>query len=167
MTPDVAQAAPAATPEPDRASLAGALRELEAAKARVERDARSVCDDTKKKLVSQLLPVLDNLDRTIKAAEENGEAPAVVEGITLVRTQLEGVLKGYGVERIDALAQPFDPKIHEAVTTLAVLTPDAHNLVVDQIAPGYRYGNGLLRPAQVVVGKLSRPEYRTNSFGWG
>ena len=54
-----------------------------------------------------------------------------------------------------------------AVTTLPVLTTNAHNLVVDQIAPGYRYGNGLLRPAQVVVGKLSRPEYRTNSFGWG
>jgi molecular chaperone GrpE len=167
MTPDVAQAAAAAAPEPDRASLAAALRELEAAKARVERDARSVFDDTKKKLVAQLLPVLDNLDRTIKAAEDSGDAPAVVEGITLVRTQLEAVLKGYGVERIDALAQPFDPKIHEAVTTLAVLTPDAHNLVVDQIAPGYRYGNGLLRPAQVVVGKLSRPEYRTNSLGWG
>lgn len=167
MTPDVAQAAPAATPEPDRASLAGALRELEAAKARVERDARSVCDDTKKKLVSQLLPVLDNLDRTIKAAEDSGDAPAVVEGIALVRSQLEGVLKGYGVERIDALAQPFDPKIHDAVTTIAVLKPEAHNLVVDQIAPGYRYGNGLLRPAQVVVGKLSRPEYRTNSLGWG
>ncbi|MEO6773030.1 MAG: nucleotide exchange factor GrpE, partial [Kofleriaceae bacterium] len=152
---------------PDRASLANALRELEAAKARVERDARSVFDDTKKKLVAELLPVLDNLDRTIKAAEDNGDAPAVVEGITLVRTQLESVLKGYGVERIDALAQPFDPAIHDALSTLPVLTAAAHNLVVDQIAPGYRYGTGLLRPAQVVVGKLSRPEYRTNSSGWG
>jgi len=150
---------------PDRASLAGALRELENAKARVERDARSVCDDTKKKLVEQLLPVLDNLDRTIKAAEDNGEAPAVVEGISLVRGQLEGVLRGYGVTRIDALAQPFDPAIHEAITTLPVLTADAHNLVVDQIAPGYRYGAGLLRPAQVVVGKLGRPEYVRNSYG--
>jgi molecular chaperone GrpE len=150
---------------PDRASLAGALRELENAKARVERDARTVCDDTKKKLVEQLLPVLDNLERTIKAAEDNGEAPAVVEGISLVRSQLEGVLRGYGVVRIDALAQPFDPRIHEAVTTLPVLTADANNLVVDQIAPGYRYGNGLLRPAQVVVGKLSRPEYGRNPYG--
>lgn len=150
---------------PDRASLAGALRELENAKARVERDARTVCDDTKKKLVEQLLPVLDNLDRTIKAAEESGDAPAVVEGISLVRSQLEGVLRGYGVVRIDALAQPFDPRIHEAVTTLPVLTADANNVVVDQLAPGYRYGNGLLRPAQVVVGKLSRPEYLRNPYG--
>ena len=109
--------------------------------------------------------MLDNLDRTIKAAEDNGEAPAVVEGISLVRGQLEGVLRGYGVTRIDALAQPFDPAIHEAITTLPVLTTDAHNLVVDQIAPGYRYGAGLLRPAQVVVGKLSRPEYVRNSYG--
>jgi molecular chaperone GrpE len=161
MNPDVVEIPQA----PDRASLAGALRELENAKARVERDARNVCDDTKKKLVEQLLPVLDNLDRTIKAAEDNGEAPAVVEGISLVRGQLEGVLRGYGVTRIEALAQPFDPAIHEAITTLPVLTADAHNLVVDQIAPGYRYGAGLLRPAQVVVGKLSRPEYVRNSYG--
>lgn len=150
---------------PDRASLAGALRELENAKARVERDARTVFDDTKKNLVEQLLPVLDNLDRTIKAAEDNGEAPTVVEGISLVRSQLEAVLRGYGVVRIDALAQPFDPRIHEAVTTLPVLTADANNLVVDQITPGYRYGNGLLRPAKVVVGKLSRPEHVRNPYG--
>ena len=155
------------TPLPDRASLARALGELEAAKARVERDARSVCDETKKKLVEQLLPVMDNLDRTIKAAEDNGDAPAVVEGISLVRNQLEAVLRGYGVERIDAIAVPFDPAIHDAITTLPVLTQDAHNLVVDQIAPGYRFGAGLLRPAKVVVGKLSRaPEYVRNSYGY-
>jgi molecular chaperone GrpE len=139
--------------EVDRTQLVGALRELEAAKARVERDARSVADEAKKKLVSELLPVLDNLDRTIKAAEDSGDAPSVVEGIALVRAQLEGVLRGYGVERIDAIAVPFDPALHDAITTLAVLTPDAHNLVIDQIAPGYRFGGTLLRPAQVVVGK--------------
>jgi molecular chaperone GrpE len=142
---------------PDRAQLSAALRELEQAKARVERDARQVADETKKQLVSQLLPVMDNLDRAIKAAEHDGDTPAVIEGITLVRSQLEGVLRGYGVERIDALAVPFDPASHEAVTTLPVLTAAAHNLVVDQLAPGYRFGTQLLRPAQVVVGKLSQP----------
>lgn len=148
------QQAPAA---PDKYALAGALRELEAAKARVERDARTVCDDTKKKLVAELLPVLDNLDRTIAAARDSGDSPAVIDGVVMVRTQLEHVLRGYGVERIDALALPFDPALHEAVTTIAVLTQDAHNLVVDQLAPGYRYAGGLLRPAKVVVGKLSAP----------
>ncbi len=137
----------------DQAQLSAALRELENAKARVERDARQVADDTKKQLVAQLLPVMDNLDRTIKAAEANGEAPAVIEGISHVKSQLEGVLRGYGVERIDAIGVPFDPAIHEAVTTLPVLTAEAHNLIVDQLAPGYRFGSQLLRPAQVVVGK--------------
>ncbi|GEM_PF-1751653 len=140
---------------PDRAQLSAALRELENAKARVERDARQVAEDTKKKLVSQLLPVMDNLDRTIKAAKESGDAPAVIEGITLVKSQLEGVLRGYGVERIEATGA-FDPAIHEAVTTIPVLTAEAHNTVVDQLAPGYKFGAQLLRPAQVVVGKLSQ-----------
>ena len=140
---------------PDRAQLSAALRELENAKARVERDSRQVANDTKKKLVSELLPVMDNLDRSIKAAQESGDAPAVIEGITLVKGQLEAVLRGYGVERIEAVGV-FDPAIHEAVTTIPVLTAAAHNTVVDQLAHGYRFGAQLLRPAQVVVGKLSQ-----------
>jgi molecular chaperone GrpE len=138
--------------EADRASLVAALRELEAAKSRVERDARAVADDMRKDLVEKLLPVLDNLDRTIASAAASGDAPAILEGARLVRGQLEGVLAGYGLARIDAAGAYFDPAIHDAIAVTPV-PADLHETVLEQIAPGYRYGDALLRPARVVVGQ--------------
>lgn len=140
------------TRPPDRESLGAALRELEAAKFRVERDARASAEAMKKQLVEQLLPVLDNLDRTITAADASGDAPAVVEGIALVRAQLEAVLRCYGVTRIAARGQRFDPALHEAIA-LAPAAPADAGLVVDELAAGYRYGAELLRAARVVVGR--------------
>lgn len=144
--------------EPDRASMTRALRDLEAAKARVERDAGRAADELRGKLVLDLIPVLDNLDRTIAAAEANGDAPAVVEGVQLVRGQLDGLLAKYGVERIEAKHRPFDPSIHDALSVVAVNHPSAHGVVVDQIQPGYKFGDRLLRPAKVVVGRYT-PRY--------
>lgn len=136
---------------PDRESIAAALRELEAVKLRVHRDALSVSDDMRKQLVEKLLPVLDNLDRTITSAEATGDSPTVVEGVRMVRSQLAAVLHGYGLERIDAFDQRFDPGIHDAVATTRVAGP-LHETIVEQLAPGYRFNGGLLRPVQVVVG---------------
>jgi molecular chaperone GrpE (heat shock protein) len=125
-----------------------ALRELENAKMRVERDARAVEDDMRRKLVAQLLPVLDNLDRAVKASRH--------EGVRLVREQLEGVLRGYGVERVSALAQRFDPKWMDAIGLAPIDDPDLDGIVVEQMQPCYRFEDMLLRPAQVVVGRLAR-----------
>lgn len=134
-------------------SLAAALDELEAAKRRVERDAEAVALEMRKQLVEKLLPVLDNLDRTIVAAEAAGDALAIVEGARLVRTQLEGVLAGYGLERIDALGTAFDPARHDAIATTSVRSLAHHAQVIEQLAPGYAFRGALLRPAKVVVGK--------------
>ncbi len=138
---------------PDLQTMTRALRELEAAKARVERDAARSAQEMREKLVLELLPVLDNLDRTIQAAEHSGEAPAVVEGVRLVRSQFAGVLTRYGVERIESRHEPFNPAFHEAVGTVPVSHPAAHNVVIDQVEAGYRFGDRLLRPAKVVVGR--------------
>src|SRR5688572_4924291 len=122
-------------PAPDRATMTHALRELEAARARVERGARQVHDDTRSKLVVALLPVLDNLDRTVRAAEDNDEAPALLEGTRQVRAQLERVLCGYGIERIDALGERFDPSLHEAIHVTRSRDPALDRRVVDQLEP--------------------------------
>jgi molecular chaperone GrpE len=139
--------------EPDRATMTRALRELEAAQARVERDARRVHEETRTKLVLELLPVLDNLDRTIRAATERREGTALVEGVRLVRAQLENVLRGFGVDRIDAIGARFDPRVHDAIQVAPVRDAARHGLVLEQVEPGYRFGDRLLRPAKVVVGQ--------------
>lgn len=130
-----------------------ALADLEAAKARVDRDATRVRADLTAQLVAQLLPVLDNLDRSIAAGGDD----AVVEGVRLVRAQLVGVLKGYGLERYDVLGEPFDPRVHDAMSVTDVRSPALDGVVIDQWEPGYRIGDRQLRPARVVVGRYRRP----------
>jgi molecular chaperone GrpE len=157
---DMAEVAPA-QPTPDLDSMRRALRDLEAAKARVERDARRVADEMREKLALELLPVLDNLDRTVRAAENVAGAnvpacAATLQGVRQVRSQFAAVLGKFGIEQIDARHQPFDPRIHDAISVVPVNHPSAHDVVIDQIEPGYRFGERLLRPAKVIVGRMLR-----------
>lgn len=149
----------------DRQAALRALRNLEATEARLERNARREAEETRGKLVQELLPVLDNLDRTIRAAHGRSD-PALLEGVRMVRQQLEGVLRGYGVERIEALGQRFDPAVHEAIGMIAVDDPQRHGTVVHQAEPGYRMAGRLLRPARVSVGKLVAPQYHRPAPFW-
>jgi molecular chaperone GrpE len=139
----------------DRARLARAVNDLEAAKVRVQRDAAIVREETRSKLVTELLPVLDNFDRAIGAAESNGDAPSVVEGMRLIHRQLERVLEGYGLVRFDAVGAAFDPVVHDATNMIAVADPKQDRVVVAQNEPGYMFGDRLLRAAKVVVGKYA------------
>jgi molecular chaperone GrpE len=106
--------------------------------------------------VGELLPSLDDLDRAIAAAQADASVkPALVEGFALVRGRLERVLEGYGLERIDAVGAPFDPKVHEAVALVRVDDPTRSGVVVDEVERGYWAGDRVLRPARVLVGASS------------
>jgi molecular chaperone GrpE len=152
--------------EPDRHAALRALRSLEATEARLARNARRDAEDARGKLVQELLPVLDNLDRTIRAASTTRGDPAMLEGVRMVRQQLEGVLRGYGVERVEATGQRFDPGLHEAIGVTQVSDPQHHGLVLHQLEPGYRFGERLLRPARVNVGKLIAPVEAPPRAAW-
>ena len=128
-----------------------ALRELEAAKERALREGERARQEARAELVSRLFPVLDGLDRSLASgAATNG----LMEGVRLVREQLAQVLSDFGVDRIDAVGRPFDPKEHEAVDIVGVDTPSDHHRVVEQWEAGYRYAGRVLRPARVRVGKF-------------
>lgn len=156
----------AASPAADRQAALRALRSLEATEARLERNAKREAEEARAKLVQELLPVLDNLDRTIRAAQSHRSDPAMLEGVRMVRQQLEGVLRGYGVERIEAVGQRFDPSVHEAIGMLAVDDPERNGVVVQQAEPGYRFGARLLRPAKVNVGKLVAAPYQARPVAY-
>ena len=137
----------------DRQAVARALADLEATRARVERDAERLQQQKKGELVLELLPVLDNLERAITTAEsDETSGEALIHGLRLVLTQLEQVLVRFGVERVDAAGATFDPASHQAISATPVADPDLVGLVLHQLAPGYRLGGKLLRPAQVTVG---------------
>jgi len=131
--------------------LHDAARELEAARWRVERDARRAKEETQAQLVAKLLPLVDSLDRAVAAEPEQN---ALSEGIVLVRAQLEQILAEYGLERIESVGQPFDPTLHEAVDVVRVDRESEDGTVVREWDAGYRFGGRVLRAAKVTVGKL-------------
>lgn len=137
---------------PEREAMLRAAADYENAKARIARDARDAEEATRRDLVARLLPILDNLERAGAAADPRTDR-ALLQGIELVRTQLEDVLESYGVVAFESLGAPFDPREHEAVAMDAVRDPARHRTVVGVESKGYRLGDALLRPARVRVGQ--------------
>jgi molecular chaperone GrpE len=163
-----------AVPTPSRLDLLeqleAATRELEEAKARADEATynwqRSAADFANYKrrteedrslltqagtavLISKLLAVQDDFDRAL--ANVPGEVhEGWLEGIQLVERKLRSVLESEGVTPIEALGQPFDPNLHEAVVHEPT---DAHpdNTVIEELQRGYRLGDRVLRPSLVKV----------------
>lgn len=130
----------------ERKALREASERLEAARGRVERDAQKALDETRSKLLEQLIPVLDSLDRAQTSDPQ---------GIAQIRAQLEGVMRGFGLERFDAeVGAPFDPREHEAMAVTAVDAPSLDQKITAQWSAGYRHAGKLLRPARVQVGRF-------------
>jgi len=98
----------------------------------------------------ELLPVVDNLERAIKAAKGSKSAEGLVQGVDLTLKQLQGVLGKFGVQSIPTMGQPFDPTGHQAVASVpSTQVPDQH--VVEEFQRGYRLHDRILRPAMVTV----------------
>ncbi len=101
-------------------------------------------------LLKELLPVVDNLERAIKAAREAGGGDALVQGVDLTLKQLTGALSKFGVQAIPAVGQPFDPTGHQAVASVpSEQVPEQH--VVDEFQRGYKLHDRILRAAMVTV----------------
>ncbi|MCC7023358.1 MAG: nucleotide exchange factor GrpE [Thermomicrobiales bacterium] len=103
------------------------------------------------RLLRDVVPVLDDLQRGLEAIPEDEQGSAIAEGMRLVEQKLMNTLRRYGVTPIEAMGQPFDHTIHDAVEA-----EPGGDTVVAVYAPGYRLGEGVLRPAMVKVGR--KPE---------
>jgi molecular chaperone GrpE len=116
---------------------------------RVAREAAAARDRGVGSLAKELLPALDNLDRALEAAAEDDP---LLDGVRLVRAELKAALARAGIESFCPLGEQFDPSVHEAVAT-APQAPDGKpsGTVVEVYQDGYRLGEGVLRPARVVV----------------
>lgn len=117
------------------------------------RTSREIADERRyaaMPILRDLLPVVDNIDRAIEAAEKAGEAENLLEGFRLVRQQLLTTLQAHGATPIEALGQPFDPNFHEAI--LHQPSPDvAANTVTMVTQQGYTLHDRVVRPSQVIV----------------
>jgi molecular chaperone GrpE len=158
-----AETAPAACDEPVRKLQA----ELQAAKDR-ELRGRAELDNFRKRaarelgeglryanmgLLRDLLPVLDNIDRAIQAAEQKADAAALLDGCKMVQQQVQDALKIHHCRPIEALHLPFDPNVHHAVMQQASGEHPA-NTVLMVTQNGYQLHDRVVRPSQVIVSKV-------------
>jgi molecular chaperone GrpE len=127
-----------------------ALEDFEQARVRVRREASREVDRHKRALLTELLDVVDNLDRAIASAPDRSSS--LFRGVELVRNQFLGKLEALGVARLDAVGQPFDANRHEAVSTEPVSDEVQEGIVLRVVKEGYTIGDELLRPAAVIVG---------------
>jgi molecular chaperone GrpE len=127
-------------------------RETDELRQRLARNADERVAREKAAVISSLLPVIDNLQRAIEAAEAGGSQEALLNGLRGTISGFESALAQAGAEPVEALAQTFDPELHEAVDTVEV-EPELDGQVTAQYGRGYRLGNQLLRPARVQVGR--------------
>jgi molecular chaperone GrpE len=139
--------------------------EMDNYRKRQRRIAQEEAQASQERLLHDVLRVADNLDRTLAAGRQQALASAAPQrpsgpgtsnglrqGVELTRDDLLRVLAKHGIERFDALGEPFDPAWHEAVHVVSAWALRVEpGTVVEQVQWGYRKGERLFRPAQVVV----------------
>jgi molecular chaperone GrpE len=135
--------------------LARRQADFENYRKRVERERTETYNRVVADIAAKLLPVLDNLKRALETeasleAAESDEFRHFLSGVDLIYKQLNGVLEALGVKPIASVGEQFNPHIHEAVVTEPT---DDHepDTVMQEIVPGYRLGDKLIRPALVKV----------------
>jgi molecular chaperone GrpE len=117
---------------------------------RVSRERLEQSDRAQASLVTHLLDVLDDMDRLV-AEGGTGSVESLHEAVRLVDRKLRKELEAAGVQRIDPVGQPFDPNLHEAVSTTKPPRPELDHTVSATFQTGYRFKGMLLRPARVQV----------------
>jgi molecular chaperone GrpE len=121
--------------------------EFENYKKRVAREQESLSSRAAERLVKELLPIVDDLERALEAAEEHEEAK-LEEGVRLVHRQLASALEREGLAEIETNGK-FDPHVHEAL--LSQPSEAEEGAVIEVLQKGYKLGDRVLRPARVVV----------------
>lgn len=129
-----------------------AVAELDNYRKRVARERTELIQQANERLIRELLPVLDHFEAALATGGNANQLEAFKTGVAMIFNQLRQVLAAAGVQEIDAIGQPFDPALHEAVAHQETRDiPDGH--VLQQTRKGYRLNGRLLRPASVVVAK--------------
>lgn len=127
-----------------------ARAELDNFRKRTMREGAQQREQGRIDVAGALLDVLDDLDRTVQAAEGSADE-SLATGVRLVADKLATQLGAVGLQRVDAVGVPFDPNEHEAVQQQPADEPVDHPVVAQVLRPGYRLGQRVIRAAMVVV----------------
>ncbi len=132
--------------------LLRAYADLQNQRKRFQSDRDAIQRYATESLIHDLLPVLDNFERTIAAAESGASLDALLEGLRSVDKQLRAALEARGLGRIDSQGAAFDPAVH-----MAVAAEPSHDVqegtVTQELEAGYKLAESVIRPAKVKVAK--------------
>lgn len=103
-----------------------------------------------RELLLKILPIIDNFQRAVAAAEKNHSFDSLADGVKLTLKQFQDVMDREGITTIESVGQDFDPMVHEAVQRVET-TDYPDNTVIGEVETGYTHGDHVIRPARVVV----------------
>ena len=124
--------------------------DLENYRKRTRRDMQDQMKYASLPLMNGVLESVDNLQRAIESYEQEPNGDGLAQGVAMVSAQISKVLEDHGCKKIDAVGQPFDPNLHQA---LQMQASDDHpaNTVMQDLRPGFQLHDRLIRPTQVFV----------------
>lgn len=137
----------------ERDIMLRARAEMDNVRRRAEQDVEKAHKFALEKFSSELLPVIDNLERALEVADKsNSELVSMIEGVELTLKSLLDVVRKFGVEQVAEVNVPFNPEVHQAMTMLPS-EEHAPNQVMMVMQKGYTLNGRLIRPAMVAVSK--------------
>ena len=131
-------------------SLIRKVAEFENYKRRTENDQLNLIKYAAEPFIVSVLQVYDDLERSLKHAEESNNSDSLKEGLKLVFNKFTKVLEEQGVEKIKAKGEPFDFNLHEALMQQPAQGVPPHT-VLEEVEPGYKYKDKVIRHAKVIV----------------
>lgn len=130
-----------------------ARADLDNYRKRAQREKEDLGKFANEKILREILPVMDNLERALEhAGEEGGGKNGLLEGVEMTLKQFSRVLESFGVQPVAAVGKPFDPAHHEAMGQMES-AEHPPNTVAKELQRGYLLNDRLLRPALVMVAK--------------
>lgn len=127
-----------------------AQADLENFRRRMRRDMQDQLKYASLPLISEILEAVDNLYRAIEAHERDPNSQGFAQGVQMVAQQISQTLQNHGCKKIEAVGQPFDPNLHQAVQ----MQPPGDappNTVIADLRPGFTLHDRVIRPSQVAV----------------
>ncbi len=119
---------------------------------RTEKERLELTERANMRLISQILPVLDDFGRSIETNTEKGDKESLLEGINLIYRNMFTILNKDGLKHMECVGKPFDPEFHDALMQVDVegYEPDT---VIEEHIKGYLYRDQVIRHAKVIVSK--------------
>ena len=129
------------------------MAEFDNFRKRTVREKADIIRNAGEKVLGELLPIIDDFERAIKANEQADGIDAIKQGVTLIYNKLIKYLEHNQVKAIESTGNDFDTELHEAVTTFPAPSEEMKGKVIDTVLTGYTINDKVLRHAKVVVGQ--------------